>query len=60
MTHSGNLRRNDYSEGPGKIRWRRFAVLFAPAAAVTAIMVTLTVLSGARYLWKIWSLIAGT
>jgi hypothetical protein len=42
LTHSGNLRSNDYSESPGKIRWRRFAALFVPAAAATAIMVTLT------------------
>ena len=42
MTHSGNLRRGRNSEGPGKVRWRRFAVLFVPGAAAAAIMVTLT------------------
>jgi hypothetical protein len=36
------VRRIGYSQGPGKVRWRRFAILFVPAAAAAAIMVTLT------------------
>ncbi len=34
--------------------------LYYGGIGMIAIMVTLTVLSGARYLWKNWSLIAGT
>ena len=34
--------------------------LYYGGLGMIAIMVTLTVLSGARYLWKNWSLIAGT